>query len=613
MALDGDFQMDWHQNLVDEKKPWTNEVANQNETNLSRKPEKKDSKTEILDRLKDIKDIDSLKTALEEILWNMESQFLEAVKWKIKDPKALDALDAYDWYANLEDSAKMSVFEQKWLDLLAQAEQIITDVEMWTAEAKLLDNLFQQMSSELADFQHQTQKDVIEDLKDWMLSNKQFIEAYDLDWMLNKWWEKLFNEHNANTWKFKETVAKMPMTSLIWEVFSIDYWAWAFNDWYAEIKRRLNWKNLFQEIDNITSQESEEDRARDLLKRKTMRALLKSWKIDDLDKYLSSYKWTPEIKQRLKKTIQISNLWFANMPWTFPWEEEFLWDFVTHFEDVKKTASLWDIARDLEENNPIVEQFKPKKEEIYKQVPDVYQEGVMKAAFIFGNDKLAWAWIESFEKNIAKYKGAPFLFTEKDWEEYEDDDVRYITLKRKNSDDRITFALLKQVPPENDETDEDLRPESYNRGLSKIKDKWFNTFSLRCHCYNTNVMASTLADLGMTDKWSILIDGWCWNAKVIWDYVSQGLNCHMFSYTDTWKWATTEALFDHILKWKDKKTNIWELVSSIKAESKKNPALNWANKTMAMPGSEPYLYAQIKYWENPDLASINDEYDEGEE
>ena len=68
--------MDWHQNLVDEKKPWTNEVANQNETNLSRKPEKKDSKTEILDRLKDIKDINSLKTSLEEILWNMESQFL---------------------------------------------------------------------------------------------------------------------------------------------------------------------------------------------------------------------------------------------------------------------------------------------------------------------------------------------------------------------------------------------------------------------------------------------------------------------------------------------------------------------------------------------------------
>lgn len=609
MSLEGENSEILHQEPVDTKKDKIN-VANQKETDFSKKTEEKGEKTELLSRLKDIKDIDSLRAVLSEVVWKMETQFLEVVKNKTKNSEILDALEIYDGHVNLEDSAKPSVFEQKAWELLEQAEQIMLDVEMWTSEAKVLDEFFSQMSSDLVQFQAQAEDHIIEDIKDWMISNKEFIEVNDLNWMLNRWWEKLFNEHNTNIWKFKEIISKKPMASLIWEVFSIDYWAWAFNDWYEEIKSRLKWKNLFQEIDNITSKDSENDWTREMLKWKAMRSLLRNWKIQDFDNYFSWYKKSDEIKQRIKKAIEVSNLGFENMPWTLPWEEEFLWDFVAHFDEIKKSTSLRDIALELEKKNPIVEQFKPMREEIYKQVPDVYQEGIMKWLFIYGNDKLAWAWVESFKKNIEKYKWKPYFFT-REIDKSEDEDMEYITLGKENSEDRITFALLKQTPPENEE-DEDKRPDSYARGLSKLKDKWFNTFSLRCHCYNTNVMASTLANLGMTDKWSILIDGWCGNAKVIGDYVSQWLDCHMFSYTDTWKWATTEALFDHILKWKDKKSNIWEIVNSIKTASKQsNSALNWTN-TMRMPWSEAYLYAIIKNWEKDEIASadIDGEYEE---
>ena len=553
-------------------------------------PAKEYTEEELKNRLKDIKDIEEFKKAISEIIGSMESQFFTLMQKYDEDAYQMYP---YEWIASIGDEwgpDEMSIFEKKWLEIYEKVQAVLKDVEEWNAEANLL-TFFDQIGSELFNLQNYAKTTYEEDMKDWVTSNKEFVTMGWLSNYYSTWWEILFSDHNYDMKEFKEKMKTKPMSSLIWEVFSITSWAWAFNDWLAEIKRRLNWKNLFQEIEDLTSDEAhdrEKDWTADTLEWKAITWLLKNGKIEDFDNYLKTYKDAERIKANIKKYLRNSMVdWMQSfLPWYEDGEEEdFLWIFLAHFEEVKKTSMLWDIARELEQTSPIVREFSKMEKEIHTKELDIIKEWKINWLLLFDKDFLAWSWAEYYQPNINKYKALGY----KQVETQNTEDMSLVTLKKWN--DRLTFVLLK-------ESSDSKRVESYERALNQIKDNGYNLIALRWHCYDTEEMAPILWKKWIVKEWSILIDGWCWNSKQLEKYVNAWVTCPIFSYTDTWKWATTEALFDLIIKEKDKWGNLGTLLETVQnASNQKSPKLQRL-KTMNMPDSVHSLYALSKWKAN---------------
>ena len=578
-------------------------------------PKKQEAKVyteeELKNRLKEIKDINELKKVLEEIVWSMESKFRELTKKYDKDKRVWFP---YDWRGDLDDDLSeeyVSVFEKKWISILQKAQDIMDQIEEWNAEANLL-TLMEQSSTELFQLQKNTEDLYKKDIADWALSMKDFIQMRGLSSNYDIWWSDLFNLHNKNINKFKETISKKQMSALIWEVFSISEWAWAFNDWYKEIRRRLNWKSIFQEIDDIAANghDREIDWTADVIEMKAIRGLFKNGKISDFDKDLISYKDAERIKQKIRKELRMSVI---EGLWTGLDMRSFLSDVLTHFSDVKASPILWDIATELENTNPIIKEFDHMREELHTQEIDIMKEWRVNWLILFDNDKLEWSWASFFEPNINKYKS--LWYTEKKDECRETPDMKMVTLENsKNKKDKITLVLLK-------EQDSKSMKKSYERAISELKDNWYNLFALRGHCFNTGKMASLLWESGMVNQWSLFIDWGCWNSWSISSYMQAWINCPMFTYTNTWKWETTEALFDLIIREKNSWWNLGTLLSSVAKASNQKAEKYQHLKTMNMPDSPYSLYAisrlnewgngeEMAYmWSSPeyDMASIEDD------
>lgn len=555
-----------------------------------RKEAKKFTEEELAQRLKDIKDINELKKVLEDIIWSMEEQLMKVLQ-EIGGEDAPSRLRRYEWIGILDEDAsdeESSLFEKKWVEILNQAKNLLSQIEQWNAEVNLL-TFLQQASSELYQTQNQAEEYLRTDLKDGDLTFKAFSSrtSMEVDYSLG-WWMLFFSHSNPN--KFRELLNSKSTGRLIWEVFSISEWAWAFNDWYAEIKKRLNWKNIFDEIDDIAADWHDRnlDWTADFLENQAVRGMLNNGKIEDLDKYLSTYKDAERIKNNMRKELR-KNIMDATF-WSLD-SDSFLADFLKHFNEVKKSPELWDIAKELEETSPTIRNFNQMEAEVHQQQPDILRDWTVDGLIVFDNDDLEWSWAEYFKPNIAKFKRQWY----KEIEHKNSPDMEKVVLQKWN--DKLTLARLKEVDSEN-------KDESYDRALNELKEHWYNLFALRWHCYNTCDIATRMGNIGMVSEWSIFIDWWCWNARHTDKYINWWINCPIFSYTSTWKWATTEALVDIILREKNKKGNLWTLLSSINQWMNWNsPTLKWM-KTMNMPDSPYTLYSLAKQKTNRDYATI---------
>ena len=152
-------------------------------------------------------------------------------------------------------------------------------------------------------------------MKDGKLTYRAFTSQETFENSYAFGWSMLFFSH-SNPNKFRELLNSKSTGRLIGEVFSISEWAWAFNDWYAEIKKRLNWKNIFDEIDDIAADwhDRELDWTADFLENITVSGMLNNGKINDLDKYISTYKDSERIKNNIRKKLRmniVSSMWWG--------------------------------------------------------------------------------------------------------------------------------------------------------------------------------------------------------------------------------------------------------------------------------------------------------------
>ena len=546
---------------------------------------------DLKNRLKDIKDVEEFRKAMEEIIGNMEKKFLN-----INSKHFID-IKWYDWQANLEDdSSNYSIFEEKWIEILNRINEIMNEISVWNAELNLLAE-FDKVAKELKTLQEQTNKNIKEDMDDWKLSHKEFIEASSFNEYYKNFWKALFDLHNISQKKFLETTKKMDLYDLIGGIFSIEDWAWAINDWFKEIKNRLKWRNLFKVIDELTQKENynrKKDWTADTLDAIVINGLCGNWLINDLNNYLWTYEWADRIKQKIKRNLFL--WWEIDLTWEGDLWKKFLDKFITNFEEIKKAPNLQDIAIKLETNKEIVRKLPNEKEKVRTEQPEIMRSKKANAVEIYDCDDLEWSWEGFFRDNINSYlsKGYKVITNES----IKTEDI-YTEVLENNNWDRITFALLK-----NKDEEFDTKDESYKRGLELLKDKWYNLIALRWHCYNTWWMVDVLAEQWVLKKWTILIDGWCWNAKNLSDYVSSWVESYVFSYRSTWKWDITEALFKQILKEKNTWWNLWTLLTSIDNLSKQYSHI----KTMDKPDSYYNRYMFLKYWENDEIPD-NEEYE----
>ena len=536
--------------------------ADREEWRLQDKQEaRKFTEEELAQRLKDIKDINELKKVLQGIIWNMESQLINIVQ-EINGGDTPWGWLSYDWIWNInEDSSEeeLSFFEKKWMNIINKAKNLLAQIEEWNAEVNLL-TFLQQASSELYQTQNTAEEYIRTDMKDGNLSYKEFSskESFEMDY--SRGWMWLFLTH-SNPNKFRELLNS---------------------------KSTGEWKNIFDEIDDIAANWHDRnlDWTTDFLENQTVRGMLNNGKIDDLNKYLSTYKDNERIKENIRKELRMNIM--DSMLWNLD-SESFLSDFLKHFNEVKKSPMLWDIAKELEEINPTIKNFNQMETEIHKQQPDILRDWTVDALIIFDNDDLEWSWAGYFKPNIAKFKRQWY----KEIEHKNSPDMEKVVLQKWN--DKITLARLKEI-------DGDKQDESYNKALNGLKDHWYNLFALRWHCHNTSDIATRMGNLGMVSEWSIFIDWWCWNARHTDEYINWWITCPIFSYTSTWKWATTEALVDIILREKNKKGNLWTLLNSINQWINWNsPTLKWM-KTMNMPDSPYTLYSLAKLRANQEYS-----------
>ena len=562
-----------------------NDIDSEDIYHLPEKQKAKEfSEAEITQRLKDIKDIKELKKALEEIIWSMESQIIEITTKVTGVPN----IYGYDWYGDLDDSMDdVSVFEAKWNEILQKANELLQEIENWNAEVNLL-SFLQQSGSELFKLQNTTLEHLNVDLKDWNISYKDFSTQDNLIVRYAIWWDQLYSVH-GNPAKFKEIIKSSTTTDLIWEVFSISEWAWAFNDWYAEIQRRLNWKNLFDELDDIASDWHDRnlDWTVDTAENIAVRWMLRYGKIDDLNKYISSYKDSQRILDNIRSQLRDS---YIQSLWWWIATDSYLLDFLSHFKKIKESPILWDLAKELEEKNPVVNKFDKLESEVHNQQLDIFKDWKANALILFDDDDLEWSWKEYFKPNIAKFKWQWYRQVERT----NDSDMEKVVLQK--WDDKITLCWIKNV-----ETEEFGADQPYDKVLAKLQDNWYNLIALRWHCYNTKEMASALWTLWMVGEWDILIDWWCSNALKVDSYINDWVDWAIFAYTNTWKWRTTEALFDLIMKEKNKWWgNLWTLLNSVNEATKSNNAnLKWL-KTMNMPDSPYTLFSRANRRDSTD-------------
>lgn len=482
------------------------------------------------------------------ILQKIESSFRWALVdcWLIEENNRKEAMallfSRFD--DNLDLSDPITIFEQKWVELLQRAKNIEENNRVLKASVELTSWALQPDNQNYLDREKEFQdakewisnelyntyldaiKDVNEDIKeDWILNH---INNIDFSWMLRvrqfnyiKIWKEIFEKKEKMTdIEFDKYIKWFNDIDLFWWTFNIDEWSWAFEYCYGEVKRRIWNKNLFSVIDSFDLGVNEKD----ILKLSCIGGLISRKKIDDLKSYLTGYPNHDNLINTLRSLIKKNDrlkMWF-----------------LISFEELKGIELLKPIIEDLE-HDPKIGKILESKWLPFENV-DIFNSREINALMLYDNE-WHWGWSSFFGAELEKYKSKNFVVEKKE------STIDYEKVVLKKWKHKIVMLKINCSAARGIQDSSKKFVGALNNVLWKLWSENFNLFALRWHCYTTEHMAKALWNYNMVWEWDILIDGWCYNAKKIPSYHKDWLKWLLFGYIWQWRWACTDDFLNRLI------------------------------------------------------------------
>jgi len=549
------------------------------------------SKEEIFNKLKSSENINKVEKEVKKILWKMEWRYANF----IKEYYGIRYNNGIDWRIDADNPK--SIFEKEYLRILEEINKVQKSINLASDEVSLL-NFYENISEQLYNFQEKSSTEMLADLSDWLLSNKELMWRDNVMNILNLWSKELFDSHD-NRKIFQELLKKKSDIQLIGECFNIDEWFWAFEDSYKELLRRLNWENLFKKIDDITSSsayEESKDWTKDIITSVVPKSLFARWKISDFEKWINWYDKKDKLLEKINSSL-------AN-------DSEFVLAFLSHIDKVQECEVFQWSIKFLEENSEVYKKYVNLKENYgQKSIEALQQDKNINFIGLYDNED-DWWWSTFFNGDIAivkdsktgkkmskKYPG--FVMDEQN--STENNLMKKVVFKKWN--DSMTFVLLKTKKDQL--TDGFDLEDMYKMALWWLDKDNYNVFALRWHCYTTTDMASALGDLEMVWEDDIIIDWWCWNYDNIWYYMEAWIKWEIFAYRGQWRWSSTEAFVNKLFEIKKNNWNYKDFLDWLEKQ-KTTPDSGYTKyiwEQIVTPNSAYSLYMKAKYEINNKLTA----------
>lgn len=475
------------------------------------------------------------------ILTSMEANFKEMLHglWRhisvVRNTRFDEKLDVEN---------PVTIFEKKGSELLKKSKDILEILDVENAASHTMEliwrkKLDQEWKNLMVEELRNTRKEAIQnfkdDIADEILSNDNNI---DLSNTIAYWqilWMNIFRnkEDMKEPWEFESYINEMSLSKLMLGTFNINEWSWAFNKCYWKIKEKLNNENLFDFID---SQEKDWDWTKDALKYSALKSLFERRKLTDLDGWIKNYSKNENILDYIKTQINE--------------DEDFKIAFLTSIQNIDESSMLRNIAENLKIEDENVRKACEEAKKIDKA--DCFRDWKINGLVIYDDE---WHWWGSafFQSELQSYEKKWFIVSPKE------ENINFIRYILKKWSDSITMVQLK-IGRKQTSRGKNIDNYDYGGSLGEItKDKDFNLFALRGHCYSTDKIALALWSLNAVWEWDIFINGGCWGSMYSWNHYQSWINWLMFAYVSEWKWASTQDLINRIISFK----NSWKNFSDV--------------------------------------------------
>lgn len=513
----------------------------------------------------DIKDfIDKSKNSQElyenaiKVLKNLESNFQRTLEeiynkenWS-EDKRDLIRNSRFD--GNLDTENPATLFEKKWKELLERARAIEDKIAVQNSATQIVwewnlnipwvnENDKNSLIEELFNTRENAIQEFKADIEDDFLNNDINIAK---EWIIFYWrgkWSDLFDMKEYDVKKFHETVDWMDLLNLMLSTFNINNWAWAFTYCYWKLKEKLWNKNLFAFIDE---QSKTGEQVPEALKYSAFKMLFTRRKTEDLIQWIDWYNWD---KQNLVNFVEKN----------IKEDDDFKTAFLSSMKELEKTEYFWKISQDLIENDADIR----KANELALNIDNIDVFKTWKVEWFFWYDgRSDWWWATYFDADLRDY-------TWKKWYKVvsKEDNKDYTKCILKKGNDTITMVKFKTLQKphsvDNNPNELNIDPkeiEEYKKKLESLMGgKDYNLFSLRGHCYNTELLAICLWKLNAVWEWDLLIDWGCFGATNTGPYYKNGIKWQICTYTDEGRWNSTQAFIDKIINAK----NSWKTFSDV--------------------------------------------------
>lgn len=549
---------DISQDIIDDKTDWDKSIY-EDEKVIKTKEDIK----ELIDKSKNSQEL--YENAIK-VLRNLESNFQQTLfkvaeenDWDLSgDRRRFIRNSRFNYELNTENPA--TIFEKKWKELLERASTIEGEITVQNAASQIVwewnldipwvnENDKNSLVEELFNTRELAIQEFKADIEDGFLNNDVNIAK---EWVIFYWremWKALFYMKEDDAKKFHETVDWMDLPNLMLSTFNIDDWAWAFTYCYWKLKEKLWNKNLFSFIDE---QGKDGEQVSEGLKYSAFKMLFTRRKTADLIQWLDWYNWD---KQSLIK--------FAEK--NIKEDDEFKTAFLSSMKELEKTEYFWGIAQDLIENDADIK----KANELALNIDNIDVFKTWKVEWFFWYDgRSDWWWATYFDADLKDY-------TWKKWYKLvsKEDNKEHTKCILKKGNDTITMVKFKnlKMPGQDDNNLGELwidpkEIEEYKAKLESLMGwKDYNIFSLRGHCYNTQLLAICLWKLNAVWEWDLLIDWGCFGADKTGPYYKNWIKWQICAYTDEGRWNSTQAFIDKIINaknsWKNFSDVLWYYTS----------------------------------------------------
>lgn len=504
------------------------------------KMETKEDIKKVIDKSTDYGEL--YKNAID-VLQKMESTFRQALlkiannEWRDSKKKSMIKKTVFDDWLNTSDP--ITIFEKKWAELLRRWEDIAEKNKVLNAWIQLYKKLWwerlsQEWKNLIAEELFQTRLWAIQnfknDISDGILSNKNNVEFDTVIIMWRSFWSNLFREKESDKNGFEQQVNTMTLPQLIYWTFNIEEGSWAFTYCYWKLKDRLWNQGLFDYIDSLGKRW---DQISDVLKYSSLKMLFSRKKVEDLNKWIESYRWNKQGLLNYIKTMIIK-------------DESFKMSFLTSIREVENLPLFKSITNDLKNSDQNVKKAYENASN-FDNI-DIFKSWKVDALTIY-DDAWHWWWWAFFQSELTWYKNQWF------WVIATENNSNYTKYVLKKWSDTITMIQLKIEANSLDISD-------IQNSLSlSVNATNYNLFALRGHCYNTDKFACALWWLNAVKEDDILIDGWCWNASKTGEYYKSWVKWQIFAYTSEWRWASTQAFINRIIAAKSSWKNFSEILA----------------------------------------------------